>query len=147
MAKLRMSEEEFERQYAEAVRRGEERMATEPQAKSVSYDRKTNRLMIEMENGSTFILPCELLQGLAGAAPEDIAEVELLLYGNALHWEKLDADFSVAGLLAEDFGNRAWMAELRRKSESASSDVQMSFTVASGKKGRSAKNGKRRKSA
>ncbi|MDQ3755705.1 MAG: DUF2442 domain-containing protein, partial [Acidobacteriota bacterium] len=145
--KWEIDEEELEQQHSEAVRRGEERMATEPQAKSVSYDRKTNRLMIEMENGSMFILPCELLQGLAGAAPEDIAEVELLPYGNALHWERLDADFSVAGLLAGDFGNRAWMAELRRKSESASSDLQMSSTVASGKKGRSAKNGKRRKSA
>ncbi|MDQ3753480.1 MAG: DUF2442 domain-containing protein, partial [Acidobacteriota bacterium] len=84
IGKWEIDEEELERQHSEAVRRGEERMATEPQAKSASYDRKTNRLIIEMENGSTFILPCQLLQGLAGAAPEDIAEVELLPYGNAL---------------------------------------------------------------
>jgi hypothetical protein len=30
-----------------------------------------------------------------------------------LHWEKLDADFSVPALLAGVFGNAAWMAQIK----------------------------------
>lgn len=122
MAVHRMSDEEFERQFAEATKRGEEALRTEPQAKSAIYDRTSNRLVIEMKNGTTLIVPCKVMQGLRDADPELIAEVELMPRGAALHWERLDQDFSVAGLLAGRFGTKRWMEQLQREAESGASD-------------------------
>lgn len=122
MAVHRMSDEEFERQFAEATKRGEEALRTEPQAKSAIYDRASNRLVIEMKNSTTLIVPCNVMQGLRDADPELIAEVELMPRGAALHWERLDQDFSVAGLLAGRFGTKRWMEQLQREAESGVSD-------------------------
>ena len=115
MGKWRMSDEEFERQYVEATRRGNEALKTEPQARRATYDRDSNRLVIELKNGVMFIIPCDLLQGLRGAHRDEIAEVELMPRGGALHWEKLDVDFSVAGLMRGIYGNEAWMESLQRE--------------------------------
>ena len=60
-------------------------MRTEPQANSVRHDRAFNRLIIELKSGATFIVPCDLIQGLRDAEPELIAEVELLPRDAALH--------------------------------------------------------------
>lgn len=68
-----------------------------------------------MKSGATFSFPPELAQGLAGASPEDLAEVEVTPSGDGLHWEKLDADFSVAALLAAVFGTDAWMAQIKMR--------------------------------
>jgi hypothetical protein len=112
IGKWEVDEKELDRESAEARRRGKEAMAREPQAKSVHYDRSSHRLIVELKNGTTFIVPCELLQGLRGAAPNDIAKVTLGPRGAALRWDRLDVDFSLVGLLAGTFGNTAWMAEL-----------------------------------
>lgn len=47
-----------------------------------------------------------------GAAPKDLAKVELWGDGTALHWEELDVDFSVNGIVAGIFGTKAWMRKL-----------------------------------
>lgn len=135
MGKWKMDDEEFNRQYREAVRRGQEREKTEPQAKSAHYDRKTDRLVVELKNGVTLIIPCELIQGLRGADPDLIAEVELMPRGAALHWERLDQDFSVAGLLSGVFGTKAWMAELGRHGGSVASEAKAAAARENGKKG------------
>jgi len=119
MAEWRMSDEEFERQYAEARKRGEERLRTEPRARSAYYDPATKRLIVELLNGCVFICPTDLLQGLRGASAEDLADFELMPRGFDLHWKKLDAQFTVAGLLNGLFGTRAWMVELERSGWSA----------------------------
>lgn len=112
--KWTLTEEEFERQFAEATKRGEEAMKTEIRASAARYDRKSNRLIIELKNGATHIVPCELIQGLSDADPKDIAAVELGPRGASLHWEKLDQDFTVGGLVRGVFGTKKWMAELAR---------------------------------
>ena len=113
MAKWRMSDEEFERQFAEARRRGEEELEREPLALSVRYDRRRRRVVIELNNGCTFMFPPVLAQGLSGASPADIADVRILGQGQALAWDKLDTHFSIKGLLAGRFGNDAWMAAIK----------------------------------
>ncbi|MGH8597477.1 MAG: DUF2442 domain-containing protein [Gammaproteobacteria bacterium] len=108
------TEEELDRMFKDADRRGKEALKTEIQAHSASYDRKTNRLVLELKNGATLIVPCDLMQGLRDADPKDIAAVELGLRGASLHWEKLDMDFTVGGLVRGIFGAKKWMAELER---------------------------------
>ncbi len=110
-----MSDEEFERQDIEATRRGEQALKSEAQARRATYDRDSNHLVIELKNGVVFIIPCDLVQGLRGAHRDEIAEVELMPRGAALHWEKLDVDFSVGGLMRGIYGNEAWMESLQRE--------------------------------
>jgi len=96
-----------------AEARGRERLATEPRARSARYDAAADRIVIELTSGATFSFAPWLAQGLRGASAADLAEVEVLGRGFALHWERLDVDFSVEGLLAGRFGTRAWVAGLR----------------------------------
>jgi hypothetical protein len=89
--------------------------ATEPRAESAYYDQSSDRIVINLKSGATYSFPPVLAQGLAGASPEDLAEVEVTPAGDGLHWEKLDADFSVPALLAGVFGTDAWMAQLKMR--------------------------------
>jgi hypothetical protein len=89
--------------------------AVEPRADSAYYDQSSDRIVINLKSGATYSFPPALAQGLAGASPEDLAEVEVTPSGDGLHWEKLDADFSVPALLAGVFGTEAWMAQIKMR--------------------------------
>jgi Protein of unknown function (DUF2442) len=52
------------------------------------------------------------LQGLENAAAEDLQDFWLTSNGDAVHWEKLNASFSIPGLITGTFGTRQWMAKL-----------------------------------
>jgi hypothetical protein len=96
-----------------AIARGDERRATEPRARAARYDRKTGRIIVDLLNGCTFAFPARLGQGLADAPEAALAQVEVLGAGYGLHWEALDVDLSVPGLLAGVFGTKAYMDRLR----------------------------------
>lgn len=104
----RLTKAEFEA--AEA--RGRALLETEPRAASARYDRTTGCVTVELTNGCTFIFPARLAQGLENATDDELAAVEVLGLGYGLHWEALDADLSVPGLLAGRFGTKAYMARL-----------------------------------
>lgn len=133
--KWTMTDEEFERQYAEATKRGKEEMAAEIRARKASYDRASDRLVIDLKNGATFIVPCNLIQGLRDANPDDIAAVELGPRGASLHWEELDQDFTVGGLVRGVFGTKAWMKGLGRAGGRVKSKVKAAASLANGRKG------------
>jgi hypothetical protein len=109
-----MDKKAFDEQYRRAVRAGKLAEASEPRAKAASYDAATNRLIVELRNGVTFIVPCRLIEGLAVAAPEQVAAFELMPRGAALHWKGLDVQVSVPALVAGVFGSEAWMSGLKR---------------------------------
>lgn len=69
-------------------------MNTSP--KSVRFDADT--LWVGLSDGRTIAAPLAWFPRLLGATPEQLAQVELSRGG--LHWEALDEDISVAGLLA-----------------------------------------------
>lgn len=135
MGKYEFDEEELEKQFTEATKRGKERMKTEPRAKSARYDRESGRIVVELLNGCTFMFPPELAQGLADASPEDLAEVRVRGPGFALGWDKLDVHFSLAGLMAGIFGNKAWMAEMGRRGGRATSEAKAAAARENGRKG------------
>ncbi|MDQ3950580.1 MAG: DUF2442 domain-containing protein, partial [Gemmatimonadota bacterium] len=114
MAKRRRSDEEILAQIPAARRRARAAKASEPRAKSARYDRARGLVIVELENGSYFGFPARLGQGLRGASPDELAQVEVSPSGQALHWERLDADLRVPALLQGMFGTRAWMRELGR---------------------------------
>jgi hypothetical protein len=135
MAATRISESEFKRQVAAARKRGRAEMARELQATQVHYDYNTSRIVVDLKNGSTFIFPPELVEGLAGARPAEIAQVELGPRGAALFWRTLDQHYSLAGLTAGIFGNNAWMAKHLSKAGSARSSAKAAAARANGAKG------------
>jgi hypothetical protein len=87
----------------------------EPRAISASYDAAAGLIMIRLQSGAIFSFPPEIAQGLVGAEAEALAQVEVTPMGDGLHWQTLDADFSVAGLLAGVFGTKRWMADLQQR--------------------------------
>jgi hypothetical protein len=64
--------------------------------KAIRFD--DNRLWVDLADGRVIAVPLAWFPRLLGATPEQLAAVELSPYG--LHWEALDEDISVAGLLA-----------------------------------------------
>ena len=130
-----MDKATFNKQYDRAVKAGILAQASEPRAVAVRYDEANNRLIVELRNGVVFIVPCSLIQGLNGAQPKKIAAVIVMPRGAALHWDELDVQMSVPGLVAGVFGTRRWMAELRRKGRRISQAKQTAVRE-NGRKGR-----------
>ena len=95
-----------------ALERGRLANMNEPRAASARYDGKLGRIIVELTNGCTFRFPPRLAQGLETATEDQLAEVDILGAGYGLHWEALDADLSVPGLLSGLFGTRSHMARL-----------------------------------
>ena len=73
--------------------------------KAVRFDEDT--LWVSLSDGRTIAAPLAWFPRLLDAAPEQRAKVELSKGG--LHWDALDEDISVAGLLAgqPDLSRRA----------------------------------------
>lgn len=130
-----MTEEEFGRQLAAATEWGRIADDTEPRAVSARYNRRTKRIEIELRDRCLFAFPAEIAQGLRGATPEQLAAVEVEGNGYALHWEELDADFTVPGLLAGRFGSERWMSELGRAGGRKTSAAKARAARINGKKG------------
>ncbi len=101
-----------------ALARGKIARATEPRAAKARYDRNLGRMIVALTNGCTFTFPPRLAQGLETATDDQLAAVEILGPGYGLHWEALDADISVPGLLAGIFGTKAHMARLAGRAKS-----------------------------
>jgi hypothetical protein len=95
-----------------ALERGRIARAIEPRAARARYDRKLGRIVVDLTNGCVFAFPPRMAQGLGKATDNQLAEVEILGRGYGLHWESLDVDLSIPGLLAGIFGTRSYMARL-----------------------------------
>jgi hypothetical protein len=124
-----------EEEYLAAVERGRIADETEPRAVSARYDAKTGRIEIELKNGCLFAFPAQYGQGLRGATQEQLAAVEILGTGEALHWEEIDADLGVPQLVSGMFGSKAWMRELGRLGGGVQSEAKAQASRENGKKG------------
>ena len=98
-------------QFDDAVRRGAHDLAIKPRARAARYDRDSGRIVIDLVSGATFSFPANLAQGLEQASAEQLEAVEVAGAGFGLHWEELDADLTVEGLLAGRFGSARYMAD------------------------------------
>ena len=116
---LKMTEEVFERQFVEATRRGEADLANSPKAAAARYDYSAERLIIDLTNGITIMIPTHLIQIFQNAEDRQIADLEIVLSGLFLRWKQLDEDLSVANLLQGKFGTKRWMAHLETAKKEA----------------------------
>ncbi len=100
---------------AAATERGRIVFETQPHARSVRHDVRSGMTVVELYNGCTFAFPPRRLQGLETASDADLSAVEVIGRGYGLHWEALDADFTVGGLMAGRFGSPAYMERERAR--------------------------------
>ena len=122
-----------------ALARGKSARTSEPRAISARFDTRSSRMIVDLTNGCTFAFPPRLVQGLEDAGDGDLSAVEILGAGYGLHWEALDVDISVPGLLAGIFGTKSYMASQAGKATSAAK--------AEAARANGAKGGRPRKSA
>jgi hypothetical protein len=115
-----------------ALSRGEAACQTEPRAATVPYDRRHKRVAIGLTNGCAFSFPPRLAQGLETATDDQLTRVKILRAGHGLHWENLDVDFSVPGLLAGMLGTKAYMV---RRAGQATSPAKAAAARANGRTG------------
>jgi len=100
-------EKELRSNFARASHAGRLAAIAEPRAARVAYRAQKHALRIELTNGATITLPVKLIPSLGRAKPRDLRAVEVLGRGGGLHWESLDVDLSVPGLVSSIFPGRA----------------------------------------
>ena len=83
-----------------------------------------------------FTCPVSLIEGLAGHKDQDIAAVAITGAGFGLHWDRLDIDLSIPGLMAGLFGTKVWMDSQRAAvGGTARSDAKSAAARRNGAKG------------
>lgn len=103
---------------------------------SARYDRRSSRIVLNLNTGVHIAFPPRLLEGLADASAADLAEVEISPSGLGLHWPKLDLDVYVPALLQGVFGSKRWMAaQLGSAGGQARSRAKTSAARENGRKG------------
>ena len=128
-------EKELRANFARASRAGRRATNTEPRASRVAYRAQKRALRIELTNGASITLPVRLIPSLKGARSEDIRAVEVLGQGGGLHWERLDVDLSVPGLVSSIFTGTAWLAELGRAGGRRTSAAKTAAARRTGRRG------------
>ena len=119
--------------YQEATLKGDAERTRTPIPVSVRFDEASGRIVVDFTNGSAFMVPARSIQGLENATVAQLAEVELL-GKTGLHWESLDVDFTIAGLMNGIFGTAKFMDVQRRGGQSRSA-AKIEASRANGAKG------------
>lgn len=123
-------------EYERARMRGERRHVNEPYAVDVRYDRRRQRIVVELNNGLQVVFGPRMIQDLQDAKPRDLQEIEITLSGFGLHFPRIDADVYLPGLLAGRFGSRRWMAaQLGQRGGSSQSSAKVAAARANGRLG------------
>jgi hypothetical protein len=105
-------------------------------AVSARYDRATGRIIVDLNTSVQIVVPVDKIEGLSGAAPEDLEEIGVSPAGLGLYWPRLDAEVYVPGLLQGTFGTRRWMAgELGAAGGKARSIAKVAAARENGRKG------------
>jgi len=108
VSRNRQRDQEILAQLPAARARTAEAERIEPRAERAGFDHERGMIVVELKSGCIFGFPPELGAGLDGATPAQLAEVEVEPGGEGLHWEELDADVSVPGIMARLLNLREW---------------------------------------
>ena len=70
---------------------------SQPHARSVEFT--DDALIVHLVDGRTVTVPLEWFPRLRDATPDERADCRLIGRGVGIHWDRLDEDISVRGLL------------------------------------------------
>ncbi|WP_421997010.1 DUF2442 domain-containing protein [Reyranella sp.] len=116
--------------------RGQRRRAHEPYAISARFDRRQQRIVVELSSGLQVVFGPQMIEDLQDAKPRDLQEIEITPSGFGIHFPRLDADVYLPGLLTGQFGSRQWMAaQLGQRGGSARTAAKAAAARANGKLG------------
>jgi len=71
---------------------------SEPKAETVKVTEDT--LSVDLSDGRTISVPLEWFPRLVNASPQERKNWRLIGKGHGIHWEDIDEDISIEGLLA-----------------------------------------------
>ncbi len=133
LEKYGISDEEFERQYREATKRGEWAMKYEPRAVSASY--KDGEVTVRTLAGWSFSFDPRKFKFFKDATEAELAEVRPLGQGFALEWETLDQHLGVGSLILDLIGDKYLVKELGRRNGAVTSERKRIASRRNGKLG------------
>lgn len=128
-----ISDEEFERQYREASKRGEESLKNDPRASFARYE--NGRITVGLTSGWSFSFDPRIYRGLKNASDAELAEVKPLGLGFALEWESIDQHLGVGSLILDLIGEKYLATALSRRNGSATSERKKAASRTNGKLG------------
>jgi hypothetical protein len=96
--------------FEQANLRAKDMQASIPRALSAHYDHKTGRIVIHLSSKLIVSFSPGDVQGLEGARPSQLDEIEISPSGFGIHFPAVDADLYVPGLLEGFLGSKTWMA-------------------------------------
>jgi len=108
---------------------------SDARAAAAHYDTVRRRVVVELMNGYAFEIPIEKLPEIAAAPAAALALVEILGAGNVLHWESLDADYSIPALVLRAVGETYAAREFARLGGRSRSRQKVAAARANGKRG------------
>jgi hypothetical protein len=104
-------------------------------AMSASYDPRAGRVMVELTSGFVFGFPAHAIPELAKVSADVLGTVEVSPGGSGLHWQALDVDLSVPGLLLSSVGQSERVRELARLAGRVTTPAKAAAARANGAKG------------
>ena len=99
MDNIKISAKELTEEIQAAKKAGQQADKTEPRATEARYDHKSDRIIVDLRSGISFMFPVNLVEGIDDASPEELAQVKVLADGFAIHWETIDVALSIPDLL------------------------------------------------
>lgn len=100
-------------------------------ARSVRYDERDDEIEIILNSGVTVRIPRATIPGLEEAKPEDLKQIELSPMTTSISFERLDADYSVQGLIRQVLG----LNDQQRVAGSVKSPAKHAAAVMNGQRG------------
>jgi hypothetical protein len=112
-------------------------LQAEPRVAEVQYKSgpELDILILKLSDGHRHLIPREDLEGLQGATPEQIAQVEVLGNGTGLRWPALNLDHYIPSLLQNVYGTKRWMEQIGLRGGSIKSAAKRRSSQANGLKG------------
>ena len=108
---MKVSKDEFEAANARAAAR----LRKAPCAMKARYERKRDRVVVELNTGIEVAFRPGDAQGLERAKPDQLNEIEISPSGLGIHFPKLDADIYLPALLEGFLGSKRWVAAAHGK--------------------------------
>ncbi len=129
------TEDEIDEQIARGKTRYDDYVKDKPVATGFKFDASTRILSIRTQDSTRIDFPVARIRELQNASEKDIRSGYITKSGDAIHWDELDAHYTIAGLAANIFGTKEWMRELAKIGGSKTSAAKTQAARLNGKKG------------